>query len=480
MKLALLLLVCGCDALFGFDHVPLPADAAADSATRTIRCDYSWKIASVAADGTPRELEQVPPLNYAHAVAGGLQIPIAADGTFQFTARSGKPYELMFELPANTAYFDRSSDMCHIVGYFTHRLGASPLTATTPVRFDIAGTPPANAIVRVTSTGERTFLAPTPSMTNSWSVDWALATELDGTRAGLIDASVGDRLYWVAMPITTDYYSLAQAASAAVTLVNGQMTVIAASPSPVPQRCVHLQSGEGTLAAMLQAAAPRGPGSPLSSWAITSSAIPEVGVGESQPLAVTTRADVANHDLMVSYGNPYPGESDELQIGVALAYKLALGAGGATTIYSSISYYDLIPAGSTCATTVTPQLPPIAFASAPSIAGVPLSADDQQLALDRTMPIPVHVTVDPSTELLVILEEVTVTNGTTTLAPVATFFPLAGDFTIDPSLLGVGHTYLMYLQTRRGFPNALDFDYGTVSYPAVNAALPTTSFTITR
>lgn len=480
MKLALLLLVCGCDALFGFDHVPLVIDAAPDSATRTITCDYSWKIASVSPDGTPRELEQPPPLNYAHAVAGGLQIPIAADGTFQFTARSGKPYELMFEGPTNTSYFDRSSDMCHIVGYFTHRQGAAPLNAATPVRFDIAGTAPVNTIVRVTSTGQRTYLAPTFSMTSSWTVDWAVATELDGSHAGLLDAAVGDRLYWLAMPVATDYYAIAQAAPAAVTLVNGQMTVIAASPSPVPQRCVNVQSGEGTIAAMMQAAAPRASGSPLSSWAITSSAIPDVGVGEGQPLAVTRRADVVDHTLTVSYGNPYPGESDELQIGVALAYKLSLGAGAATTIYSSLSYYDLITADGSCSTTVTPQLPPVAFASGPSIAGVPLTADDQPLALDRSAPIPVHVTVDGSTELLVFLDEVTVTNGTTTLAPIATFFPLAGDFTIDPSLLTVGHTYIMYMQTRRGFPNALEFDYGTVSYPAVSATFPTTSFSITR
>src|SRR3569623_1544476 len=73
------------------------------------------------------------------------------------------------------------------------------------------------------------------------------------SHAGLLDAAVGDRLYWLAMPVATDYYAIAQAAPAAVTLVNGQMTVIAASPSPVPQRCVNVQSGEGTNAAMKQA-----------------------------------------------------------------------------------------------------------------------------------------------------------------------------------------------------------------------------------
>ncbi|MBV8759700.1 MAG: hypothetical protein JO257_20595 [Deltaproteobacteria bacterium] len=480
---ALLLALCGCDSLFGLDHVPPAADAAPpviDSAARTVSCVYSETIASVAADGTPRLVMQPPPLNFAHAAIGDMQIPIAADGTFQFMARSGQPYELLVQSGGETAYFDRGADTCHLVAYFNHRPGALPVTSTTPLRFDITGMPQANTVVRITSTGQRTFLAPVFSGTNSWSLDWASALDLDGSPAGLIDASAGDRLYWVAMPISTDYYAITQAAQASVTMTNGSATIVAATPAALPLRCVHVQSGEGTLATMMQAMAPRGPGTPQSSWAITSISSPAAGIHESQPLALTTRPDVADHNVTVSYGNPYPGESDAFQVGVALAYKLSLGTGAATTIYSSVSTYDLIHTDASCSTTVTPQLPPVAFPMAPSLAGVALAADNQSFALDRSQPVPVHVSIDESTELIAFLDEVTVEAGLTKVGPVATFFPLGGDFAIDPSLLAVGHTYLFVLQARRGFPNALQFDYGTIAYPMAYAAFPTTSFTITR
>jgi hypothetical protein len=281
------------------------------------------------------------------------------------------------------------------------------------------------------------------------------------------------------MPVTADYYSIAQAAQAPVTLVNGSPTVVAATPVAVPQRCLHVQTGEGAITALIQAAAPRGAGGALSSWAITSAPIPEVGVGENQPLAVTARGDVADHDVLVSYGNPYPGETDVLQIGAAVGYKLALAGAAAITIYSSVSYYDVVHADASCPV-VAPQLPLIAFANAPSIAGMPLTADDQPIALDRSAPVPVHVEAPAGTELLIFLQELAVANGSTAVTNVATFFPLGGDFAIDPSLLTAGHTYMFFLQTRRGFPSALDFDYRTVTYPVINTALPSTTFTITR
>lgn len=485
MKLALLLVLCGCDSLFGLDHVPppidAPTDAPPDSATRTIQCDYAWNVAGVAPDGTPLLSTQPPPVNYAHAAIGGTQIPIAADGTFQLTARSGQPYELMFETPQAITYFDRNADTCHITTAIFHRLNATPVTQPTPVRFDVAGTPPVNAYVRVTSTGQRTFEAATFSMTNSWSVDWNAAIELDGTRAGLLVASEGDRIYWLEMDLTTDYYAITQAAAAKVQLANGAATTITVAPSAVPQRCIHIQTTEGTIAAMMQAVAPRGPGTAYSSWAITSSNATRFGGGvENQPLAVTTHGDVTDHTAAVSYGNPYPGESDLFQQGVALAYSLTVGTGTPLTIYSSLSYYAPITGDAACTNTFTPQRPPIALAKSATVAGAVLAMDDQPLALDRSAPVPVHIDVDPGAELLVILQEASVINGATTVTSIAVYFPLAADFAIDPALLTVGHTYLLRLTTRRGFPAWQDFDYRATDYPTVNASFPTTTFTITR
>ena len=144
-----------------------------------------------------------------------------------------------------------------------------------------------------------------------------------------------------------------------------------------------------------------------------------------------------------------------------------------------MSYFDRITGDAACTSTITPQLPPIAFAKGATIAGTVLATDDQPLALDRSAPVPVHIDVDPGAEVVVFLQEASVINGATKVTPIAASFPFAADFAIDPALLTVGHTYLLTLTTRSGFPGAHDFDYRTIAYPIVNAAFPTTTFTIT-
>src|SRR5439155_25035426 len=123
-----------------------------------------------------------------------------------------------------------------------------------------------------------------------------------------------------------------------------------------------------------------------------------------------------------------------------------------------------------CNATVTVASSPIALVDRFTVAGTMLSSDHQAISIDRSQPVPVslELTSGPRDEVYANLYEVTAQNGTTVLSYLATYYPIATDFTVDPSLLLVGHEYLVVGATRIGVPLGVSkFDYRTFAYPFV-------------
>ena len=482
MKAFALLVVCGCDQLFGLDTVPpVTADAAIDAGPRTVACDYLWHVIANDSQGAPSASVLAAPVGYAHVSVGGVELPIAGDGTFSFEAAPG-PYELLVTTPTDVVHYIRDSDTCHLVTPTFHRLAAAQPTVVTPVNVTTTTQPPATGFVRYLSTGLRAVVAAPFVGGTTYSADWNAAVENDGTSAGLLSAAANDRLYWTHFVPFATYDTLVEAGVAAVTLVNGQTTAVQMTPTAVPQRCATVQTHDLAITKAIADASPRSNGSAAGAWAIVSTPMPSEGPGEGHVVAFGTSLVATDDSLQVTYGNPFPGESDMLQTAASVTWSVANGAATPYPIYGTLNAWVVFtgdPSSACSATVAVPQ--PIAIVDQFAVAGTALTTDVEALTIDRGHPVPVSLGVTPGAwdALAVYLYEVTAVNGATTLSYVAAYMPLDRDFMIDPSLLLVGHQYLLIAYARAGTPLARTmFDQRAYANPSVQSTMPSLSFTI--
>ncbi len=468
--IVLVLAACG-----GGHHAPDGAVGDGDATTVTITGrDVARDVRCIDATRVPSVIDEPFQTLDATAIAADgttTSVPVAADGTFSFTAPAGARYRLSTTADGGgTVEYQLAAPMLDIGARIVGRYPRTAAPAGTTLTASITGNVPGGGYALIGSVGLWNLVIRTSGNNQSFTVPWTQAVSLSGT-VGLIDASAYDRVYWLAADVAgaaPQYYTLTNACSEDFTMVAGTANTLTCAAAPVTQdHCVHVTAHVVDEAARLAAAAPAN--FTTQGWAWQLFAIPAPALGPIGGLSVAyypSNGMPTDVDRDVTFGVPFPGHDVALQLQLLRGRTLALGSAQATTIYANTTHL-VKPAGD--CTTPSVIAGSIAIPTQPALDGVGLSADHTELSLDRTRQHALTWDVAAAGThdyWAVRLFELTAPNNQTELDVRGSWVTDITSLVVDPAVFIAGSTYLIEVEGVSAYANAAGGDFRTPSYPA--------------
>jgi hypothetical protein len=463
VRLALVLLVLtGCDQVWGLERGPADASGAARVVSGRIVRRFMSNDASL-----QPVVETVPYMNADAPTVTfhGEDIPVgwsAVEGIFTFTVPGQTAYQLMFDgaeyqLTADTVALDTI-----IPG---HANAQDPDPATV---LKLLSTPPLvdQANVYVITTGVFSVTKPVTVTSGEYQMSWAAA----GFRGqpGRLDAAANDRGWLVQFEnVAGGYERMTQVMPFTTTLaMPGEHTVSGTPSALAPASCATIDAPLVAEAARLVAMHP-GFVAGARSWSMFTAPRPEYGLSALFTLVLSGPTLAAE----VHYGNPFAGHSTLLAY--ATSAQSPSPTGGSATTYS----FDLIADSATCAPHVLPI--GVTVPQRPVFARVPL-VDDVTVGIAAGDPL--ELTWDdsagalPSTGYDVRLIDASRTKPVV----LRSIYTAERRAVIDPALLENGVTYRFSIVGTTHQPDRVTGDFTKRIYPYAMAELVTGTFTVSR
>lgn len=474
---ALLLLLPGCDVVFGLDRDRLPIDAAVDASPDFVTGELLHRFVMNAPTGAPVEFQE-PDRDVGLSVSfddGSEPTALVIDpglGTFSFARPAGAPYRLIATSARDghvPTEWQTSLPALSLVAMTAGRPMREPVTLSTPLTFT---TPTAPGTHVVLSTGVWTETA-IPGDVLDWKQAFA-----SGPPLGLLDASKSDQLFYVVRSVFADtatgltYTAFLSEATKAVTIVDGMPQNIAlAFATSVRDQCAKIAAPRA--AAMQRVALAAGPGTTPASddWIIH--AAPNPALGPVGVLTLAFHVEVpptvpSNQIINVAYRNPFPGHSSIASMGAFYGRTIAApGASGLVLTTGARVYTPVLPCPALTALELTQGIP-----GALSLAGVQLTGPDGTVVpVDANAPLSLSWSLAASGPVDVssaTIYEVVAQNGKTSLVPVRQFKTLGQSVTIAANVLQPQTSYVARVDAAIGYPDAATGDLRTVQYPYGN------------
>ena len=476
-----MLVLAACDKLAGFESVSYVApDAAPDLVTG----DDHNLIAGLGSNGPTEVPAPADTVIEASLLDGtALQVQRSSDGSFSFPVPVATRYRFSQRDSDQSIAAEAQTDTRSIAlrRRFFARPDATPATMETLVIIYEAATPVTNDYAAVAATGVRAFA--NAGGVSSGLLDWS------STPYGLVSAAKGDRFYWLHYqeqgPL--QYYAIIETDQPMVEMQDGMPTMIGTQGAPdtpvslAQDRCVHMKVPAATeYARLVTGTAFTSPSGVY--WDIYSMSAAAFGPGGGLPVAQASQPLTTDTEFDVAYGSPFPGESDVSLVQVYGERDLHVEGSVPLKIENVELFFDQVPAGSTCATTIDADTTPLALLDTATLAGTLLSYDAQPITIDRAAPLQLDYTLKPGASDYVNIELFEVLSvgpmpGYTAVVPVRRYIA-PSPVLIDPSLLVRNHYYIFAVTVQTGYPGGAQLDFRTATYPWASAAMYTTMFRV--
>jgi hypothetical protein len=473
---AVLLIVPGCDRIFGLTRDSQPADAASDVDPGTDTVTGRWRLIYTTnqADGSPLVAEIPHPDGKLFMYREGdvVEIPMDADGSFSFKRQPGAAYQLRrnSELDGDvTVELQSAAPHVELASRLAGRPDRVPVTQPTTLTFANNTLPGEHIIASTGLWTESTIVA-------SNMIDWRTAASASGA-LGLLDASQHDRLWYLnrielADAAANPYHAFSALASTSITIMDGvaQAVPIAPMAGLVRDQCVRVAAKRA--AALQRAIAAAGGTGPLliDDWLVQ--AVPAKSNGPTGTITLAFHGESTttptDRTTDVQYHNPFLGHQVLASIG-SLAQRVIKHPAATIGIALSFGeriYVDPLPCPMT--TTVEPFQ---GYPGSVSIDGVQLgSSDGADVVIAPNEPVEMSWTllapgpVDLSSALIYRVE--TSLDGVkTVLTPVTRFLTTSRSVTLRAGVLSSFDYYVVRIDAIVGYPGAASGDFRTIAYP---------------
>ena len=398
------------------------------------------------------------------------------DGAFSFP----DPDHLAYDLVVAGTHYQLSQPHVELAERTAGRPERTAVTKSTPIRFQYTNNPAGNTVIASTGLWTQT----TNGSQTSFTFDWKSATSSSGA-LGLLDATQRDLMYLTKVEAQNGYSAITGVGTASVTLADGVMTVVPAATldTPLLDQCVHVVVPEVDTSMRLLAAVPRSYTAAVD-WGIEAEpAIDALGRVGALDVVTGTAGALANIDRTVTLHDPFVGTtlvaSTELRATYTIPYSGTTGVSGINVISVSAPFAQT----GGCATDVATLASTVGIAGPITVAGTPVTSDEQMVTIDLTQRVPITWTAASAGTVHVhVVDLYELSNSgsgpgaiTTAIDEVETTDP---SYLLDPTLLAKGHTYLLYITELRGIPNAASGDLATFTFPVETSATWTRSFVV--
>lgn len=472
----------GCNAVFQLEHVDDP---------RIVRGNIGTIHAEPVGDGTYARVDTAPTFGVEMSLfadGDAHDVPVSTAGDFLFLPATER-YRLGVRTDFDAfvvEYQQTASELTLRRIFYDRFLDRAPVTALTPVSFNLESGS-TTGFVAIASTGVRSFTSfPGTTPVAMPSVNWPLATFVEGT-PGLLDASLGDRLYWLhfelngSMPI--DYYRATEQHAAAVTMVSGQPLVVPETGFGVRQplsadRCVHLVVPRFQELARVRTELGHltfGQTKEYTQWDFGATPNLALGPGKTLQVAYASGLSTLEEVSPVRYSFPFEGEHTvvRMQSYVFRTFtapgatrptspELAMG----TTTHVPILEHD-------CANPPRVEIP-IGVSSVArtfTLGGIDITTDGQPVTIEREQVIELALGFGSGThnDVSVILYEVQkvgpASDSDTSLEPIRQWVTPFDTIEVDPALFVRGRAYTFLVNTRIDSAGTVTGDYSQFAYP---------------
>lgn len=472
MRVALLVVLCGCDALFGLHEIDGP---------RTVTGTLVHRYMNLDAAFAPR-LEQVAfaadeqPLTAFHENGAPIDVTwTAASGAFTFDALPGETYRVVADVGGLPQEYQASSEQLALV---VTDLGHPDEVAADPgaeIDFQlpavISGAPIAQTS-GVWATG--TTVLPTDVTTLPQPMS-GLAPAFR-QRLALPRAAMHDRVHLLVYsgPMLLDV------GTANVDIAAGAPTQVPIDVvTPSVQDCaifvLHHRQDIDRLASTY-------PEFPTASSSLSFVAVPRPELGlvagtsldSLDPGCVTNPGD-CNENPTAQYFIPDAFASYGV---VAVSAIVRQRDADGMALAAFIHHYSLLTPQAMCGqSTLDPD--DAVLPLAPRLAHVALTTDHTVIGIDPTAPVELTFDTDrevPGTSYHLVLQKL----DSGSLTTIRTFFATTPRLLIDPDLLDAGASYVLQITAFSGLPTAGDGDFGDVQYPYSFADVMTPIFSVSK
>ena len=460
---AVLLLVPACDRVFGLER-DAQHDAGSDAGGELVTGRWMRAYATNTPTGAPKVVE-VPMttgvLSLQFTDEEQYRVEVAADGTFSFPRPAGATYHLIMNDGGQMIELEHSAPHLELAVLGAGRPERGAVSTSTPLTFSTHAVPGSRWI-------ESTGLWTQTGMDFD-SLDWSAAVSSSGP-LGLLDASQGDRLYYVTyQPFSVGpdaYTGIAAEASQGVTIVDGQPQTVPLAPVPhVLDSCLNLVAHRAAAMARVLAAVPDAT-SYSDDWFIQSIPTPELGTVGPLTLAYATESGpLTDAAFVVAYRNPFAGTAAIASIGAAASRSLAYPGLPPISLFIGDRTFRLAPAG--CSTPLVID-PAEGLPGTLTLDGVELSSDMKIVAVPATGRVEIAWNLSgagPDDATYLHVYEVTSEGNTTTLGPPQAYETTRRSISIPAMQFVAGHYYVIRLDALLGVPNAAAGDLRTIAYP---------------
>jgi hypothetical protein len=431
--------------------------------------------------GGPVVVEMVPTTVTASAILDdgtASMVAVNTDGTFSFpVAFAGQRYQLKLTTGDASFVLEHTSASLPITFSVPGRPNAqrAAVTQSTPVHFSITGVGAGTPVV-VASTGLWTTsqtINPTSSIV---AIDWQTQPSLGG-RIGLLDATQGDQLFVTTWAQGAQYLAMTGVYKTAVTLIDGGNNNIGGNlQGVVPAQCVRVQTQFAAAHAALAAADPAATTS-TGAWFLGDIPSIETGpYGNNQLASFAETLPGTDADLDVSYFDPYGGVVVATSIIIVGRTVTAPGATSTAQALSSMRFDTPITVDQACNPIALPLSG--ALASRPSVAGVELTTDGEQIGLPASGQVTVTWSEGqsgPRDLWTAEVYEVVNSGGSTQLVPGPAVATIDTTAHFDASVFQSGHAYYVQIASVTGYPRFATGE-SAVTLPYSYAALASNTF----
>jgi hypothetical protein len=461
VKRAALLVLAGCDQLWGLQHLPDAAIDAAPGLPATVHGTYALHYVENAPSGDAKTVTApfAPSDVHATVTVDGtvVAVPVDATGAFEFdVAHAGERYSIAFTTPYTAVDYQLTALQLALV----EGLSGSPTRTPAP-----PGT---------------TFSLTVNSRQGEFSEEWGTLGMFSRTAiipAGsaiggpwpalpLLDQMQGDRIYYLGFTDTSDLglhpYTRADYAGLSPPIsvqggVANPLSVIAKAITP--SSCVDLTAQFATEVGRLDPALPNVGGG----WIIA--AVPDLQLAQvvEFPVAYAFENVVADITTSPTYGNPFP---------YPLAAQLNARRDDGAAISAS---QTIVPLVAGCPTSIAIPAAAVAVPAQVALDAVAITAQTTALTIDRTNPVTVSWTrsADGDVSYYVVKVYESVNAALVEQHQVKTTSTSA---LVAPDVFVAGHSYAISVSAVIGYPDAASGDFADFSPPSARADLFTHAF----
>ena len=449
VRVALLLLLAGCQQIFGLDDPSL-----VDATGATVNGSYKVMWLENGSNGIVRN-ERAYTTDEASAsvrLDDGTErdVELRANGSFGFaTAYEEQPYVLTLRNPYGALAIHHSATNLDILDRVAGHLDRKPVPTDGTVTLVIDNPAPPLALEMVQTTG----LWMSGALTSA-SLDWNQLQSLSGPR-GLLESSKHDGLYYAGYMDTGEYMQLMY--------WGGQRDVDVVPPTTLP---IHVQNLFGTSCAELVLSladeqkrirryAPASSASESQEWQVYGALHDELAWALSHPLAFGISTTPSNRTVLVNYANPL-----DLPVKASARVTASRVIDGVSLDVGSVSFTSVTQ--TTCGTGIPLPALDVAIPMNMHFAGSDLSADRTALTFSTDDPVATWDVSPGRVDYYVVqLFEVVGSQLVSRYSAVTG----AMSFAVPRDLLLTGHTYVLSVLVSAGIPGAKTGDFRTVTMP---------------